>query len=86
MLNNNKPEFNYIYAQVILDEMYRYGFFVVNPILSDAGCARFAECLQNFTQRLWSFCSLDFHTFTLQLPIPSLGYARFDEFSGARKY
>ena len=35
------------------------------------GCARFAQNLQNFSERqiLWSLCSLDFHTLTLQLPI-----------------
>ena len=35
------------------------------------GCARFAEILQNFTERqiLWSLCSVDFLTFTLRLPI-----------------
>ena len=35
------------------------------------GCARFPEFTQNFSecQILWSLCSVDFHTLTLQLPI-----------------
>ena len=35
------------------------------------GCARFPKFVQNFSERqiLWSLCSVDFHTFTLQLPI-----------------
>ena len=35
------------------------------------GCARFPEFVQIFCERqiLWSLCSVDFHTFTLQLPI-----------------
>ena len=35
---------------------------------------RFLELLQNFTQRqiLFSLCSVDFHTLTLQLPIQTL--------------
>ena len=35
------------------------------------GCARFPEFTQNFSERqiLWSLCSVDFHTLTLQLPI-----------------
>ena len=35
------------------------------------GCARFPEFTQNFSKRqvLWSLCSVDFHTLTLQLPI-----------------
>ena len=35
------------------------------------GRARFPEFTQNFSERqiLWSFCSVDFHTLTLQLPI-----------------
>ena len=38
------------------------------------GCARFHEILQNFSERqiLWCLCSVDFHTFTLQLPIQTL--------------
>ena len=38
------------------------------------GCARFPEFVQNFSecQTLWSLCSVDFHTFTLQLPIQTL--------------
>ena len=38
------------------------------------GCARFPEFVQNFSERqiLWSLCSVDFHTFTLQLPIQTL--------------
>ena len=35
------------------------------------GCARFPGFVQNFSERqiLWSLCSVDFHTFTLQLLI-----------------
>ena len=35
------------------------------------GCARFPEFTYNFSERqiLWSLCSVDFHTLTLQLPI-----------------
>ena len=35
------------------------------------GCARFPQFVQNFSERqiLWTLCSVDFHTFTLQLPI-----------------
>ena len=35
------------------------------------GCARFPQFVQNFSERqtLWSLCSVDFHTLTLQLPI-----------------
>ena len=38
------------------------------------GCARFPEILQTFSERriLWSLCSADFHTLTLQLPIQTL--------------
>ena len=38
------------------------------------GCARFPEFVKKFSERqiLWSFCSADFHTFTLQLPIQTL--------------
>ena len=38
---------------------------------SRVGCARFPEFTQNFTEHqiLWSLCLVDFHTFTLQLPI-----------------
>ena len=38
------------------------------------GCARFPQFVLNFTERqiLWSLCSVDFHTFTLQLPIQTL--------------
>ena len=40
-------------------------------LASSQGCARFPEFKQNFTERriLWSLCSADFHTLTLQLPI-----------------
>ena len=35
------------------------------------GCARFAEILQNFSERqiLWSLCSVVFLAFTLRFPI-----------------
>ena len=35
------------------------------------GCARFPQFVQNFSecQILWSLCSVEFHTLTLQLPI-----------------
>ena len=35
------------------------------------GCACFPEFTQNFSERqiFWSLCSVDVHTFTLQLPI-----------------
>ena len=37
-------------------------------------CARFYEFVQNLSecQILWSLCSVDFRTFTLQLPIQTL--------------
>ena len=39
-----------------------------------SGCARFPQFVQNFSERqlLWSLCSVDFHTFTSQLPIQTL--------------
>ena len=42
--------------------------------LDTQGCARFHEFVQNFSERqiLWSLCSVDFHTLTLQLPIQTL--------------
>ena len=42
--------------------------------VSKTGCARFAEFVQNFSEHqiLWTLCSVDFHTFTLQLPIQTL--------------
>ena len=35
------------------------------------GCARFPEFTQNFSEHqiLWSLCSVDFHTLTLQFSI-----------------
>ena len=35
------------------------------------GCSQFPEFVQNYSERhiVWSLCSVDFHTFTLQLPI-----------------
>ena len=38
---------------------------------AEQGCARFPEFTQNFSERqiLWSLCSVDFHTLTLQFPI-----------------
>ena len=38
------------------------------------GCARFPQFLQSLSERqiLWSLCSVDFHTLTLQLPIQTL--------------
>ena len=35
------------------------------------GYAHFPEFMQNFSERqiLWSLCSVDFHSLTLQLPI-----------------
>ena len=38
------------------------------------GCAHFPDFMQNFSERqvLWSLCSVDFHTLTLQLPIQNL--------------
>ena len=38
------------------------------------GIARFPEFVHNFNERqiLWSLCSVDFHTFTLQWPIQTL--------------
>ena len=38
------------------------------------GCARFPDFVKNPSERqiLWSLCSVDFHTFTLQLPIQTL--------------
>ena len=35
------------------------------------GCARFAEILQNFSERpiLWSLCSVVFHALILKLPV-----------------
>ena len=43
-------------------------------MIGHPGCARFPEFLQNFSepQILQSLCSVDFHTFTLQLPIQTL--------------
>ena len=38
------------------------------------GCARFPDFFKNLSERqiLWSLCSVDFHTLTLQLPIQTL--------------
>ena len=38
------------------------------------GSSCFPQFVQNFSERqiLWSLCSVDFHTFTLQLPIQTL--------------
>ena len=38
------------------------------------GWARFPKLVQNFSERqiLWSLCSVDFHTLTLQLPFQTL--------------
>ena len=38
------------------------------------GCARFPDFVKNSSERqiLWSLCSVDFHTLTLQLPIQTL--------------
>ena len=40
----------------------------------EPGGAHFPEFVQNFSECLilWSLCSVDFHTFTLQLPIQTL--------------
>ena len=53
-----------------------FGSLTTNTITVDnwrqqQGCARFPEFTQNFSERqiLWSLCSVDFHTLTLQLPI-----------------
>ena len=42
--------------------------------VAQLGCARFPEFTQNSSERqiLWSLCSVDFHTLTLQLPIQTL--------------
>ena len=41
--------------------------------LQNKGCARFAEIVQNVSERqiLWSLCLVDFHVLTLILPIQS---------------
>ena len=46
------------------------GTSMVNAEISQ-GCARFPDFTQNFSEHqiLWSLCSVDFHTLTLQLPI-----------------
>ena len=43
----------------------------VSKSICTKGCARFPQFVQNFSdcQILWSLCSVDFYTFTLQLPI-----------------
>ena len=40
-------------------------------VVLSQGCARFLDFMQNFSEHqvLWSLCSVDFHTLTLQLPI-----------------
>ena len=46
-------------------------FFKRQKVPAAQGCARFPEFVQNFSEHqiLWSLCSVDFHTLTLQLPI-----------------
>ena len=46
-------------------------FNVASCIKGTQGCARFPQFVQNVSERqiLWSLCSVDFHTLTLQLPI-----------------
>ena len=43
-------------------------------LVGSQGCVRFPEFVQNFSERqiLWSLCSVDFRTFTLQFPIQTL--------------
>ena len=43
-------------------------------LVGSQGCARFLEFVQNFSERqiFGTLCSVDFHTFTLQLPIQTL--------------
>ena len=38
------------------------------------GCAHFPDFVKNFTEHqiLWSLCSVDFHTLTLQLAVETL--------------
>ena len=53
---------------------YLLVYFTSRPLGSQhgsPGCARFPEFMQNFSecQNLWSLCSVDFYTLTLQLPI-----------------
>ena len=61
---------------VISDSDIRFFFHdkQVCQVCQIQGCARFPELTQNFSERqiLWSLCSVDFHTFTLQLPIQTL--------------
>ena len=42
--------------------------------MPETGGARFPEFTHNFSefQILWSLCFVDFHTFTLQLPVQTL--------------
>ena len=53
-----------------------YGKSWIHPLrhLFSQGCARFPEFTQNSSEHqiLWSLCSVDFHTLTLQLPIQTL--------------
>ena len=55
----------YIMVPSISNQSHNAGF---------PGCARFPQFVQNFSERqiLWSLCSVDFHTFALQLPIQIL--------------
>ena len=48
-----------------------FWYFISYWLFLLLGCARFPEFTQNFSERqiLWSLCSVDFHTLTLQLPI-----------------
>ena len=52
--------------------MWRIPLYAMDTL--DQGCAHFPEFVQNFSERqiLWSLYSVDFHAFTLQLPIQTL--------------
>ena len=51
-----------------------YSAVFILRVLCGGVCARFPKFVQNFSERqiLWSLCSVDFHTFTLQSPIQTL--------------
>ena len=51
-------------------------FIARSEVLAFQGCARIPEFTQNFSEHqiLWSWCSVDFHTLTLHLPIEILHF------------
>ena len=67
---------NYLLWHMVFILIFTIYFFIYwnSCQQKQLGCARFPDFMQNFSERqvLWSLCSVDFHTLTLQLPIQNL--------------